>query len=125
MSDTTWSETGVTYKTRPEIDGPVLSTLGAVELGETVAFDVTQASIRDGIVGFAITSLRQDGVEYASRESGKYPELIVTIAAGRPDEAAPAGAPAASPHDGAAGLVGAGNTRACRRGRVRRRGSSP
>src|SRR5437773_7362517 len=38
ISNTTWSETAVTYNTRPAVDGSGLQTLGTVATGATVEF---------------------------------------------------------------------------------------
>lgn len=110
VSDTTWSETEMTFKKRPMIDGPVLSTLGPVEKGQVVTFDVTRAELRNGLVSFAMTSHRQDGVEYASRESPNSPELVITVTSGGSGittvrSTSPSGDPV---------LVGAGDIASCR-----------
>jgi len=110
VSDTTWSETEMTFKKRPMIDGPVLSTLGPVEKGQVVTFDVTRADLRNGLVSFAMTSHRQDGVEYASRESPNSPELVITVTTGGSGvttvrSTSPPGDPV---------LVGAGDIASCR-----------
>lgn len=110
VSDTSWSEGEMTFKKRPVIDGPVLSTLGPVEKGQVVSFDVTRANLRNGLVSFAITSHRQDGVEYASRETPNGPELILTVtASGGGVTTIPA-----EPSDGDPVLVGAGDIASCR-----------
>jgi len=80
-----WDEQTVTWKTRPAIDGPVLSTLGAVALGQVLEFDVTSAIQGDGVYCFAIESPSADGVRYNSREAaaGK-PEVIIGVGSQAP-----------------------------------------
>ena len=80
-----WDEQTVTWKTRPAIDGPVLSTPGAVSLGQVVEFDVTSAIQSDGVYCFAIESPSADGVRYNSREAaaGK-PEVIIGVGSQAP-----------------------------------------
>ncbi|TMA57793.1 MAG: DNRLRE domain-containing protein, partial [Deltaproteobacteria bacterium] len=43
ITNCSWNELTITAKTQPAIDGPVLSTVGAVLLGQPVDFDVTSA----------------------------------------------------------------------------------
>lgn len=82
MQDVTWSETNVTFETKPDVDGHVLSSAESVEEGMVVEFDATQAQLDTGIVSFALTSTRPDGVEYASRETDAGAELVITLSEG-------------------------------------------
>ncbi len=83
ISSCGWNETGVTYNTKPAIDGAVLASLGGVGLGQQVEFDVTGAIPGDGTYCFAIESASTDGVDYNSREaaSGR-PELLLAVGTG-------------------------------------------
>jgi hypothetical protein len=76
-----WDELTTTWNARPPIDGPVLSTVGAVASNGTVEFDVTPAIPGDGIFCLALDSLSSDGVDYNAREAAAgRPELLVTVA---------------------------------------------
>jgi hypothetical protein len=99
-----WSESDVTYRSRPAISGVVLSTLGAISRDDIVKFDVSQAEIQNGPVSFGIISHQRDEAGYASRESGNGPELILTVQSSAPIQAAPASDPV---------LVGAGDIASC------------
>src|SRR5437867_677553 len=90
ISSCAWDERTVTWKTRPAIDGPVLSTLGAVALGQVAEFDVTSAIQGDGVYCFAIESPSADGVRYNSREAaaGK-PEVIIGVGSQAPATTTP------------------------------------
>jgi hypothetical protein len=78
MSDTGWSETGVTFRNRPRIDGPTLDSLGEVVQGRWYEFDVTAAVNGNGVIAFGLRSSGEDSASYSSREDGKYaPQLIV------------------------------------------------
>jgi hypothetical protein len=68
MSNCSWDEMGVTWTTRPAIDGVLLDELGAVARTDVVTFDITDAVAGDGIYCFAIDSSSSDGVTYNSRE---------------------------------------------------------
>ncbi len=81
MSNTTWSETGVTYNTRPAIDGATLSTLGAVSVGTWYELDVTSAVTGNGTISLGLRSSNGDGADYASREDATFaPQLVVEFA---------------------------------------------
>ncbi len=78
MTGTGWSETTVTYKDRPAIDGPILSTLERVDEGRWYEFDVTAAVTGNGIVSLGLMSKHDNGVSYASRENAAFaPQLVV------------------------------------------------
>jgi hypothetical protein len=83
ISNHTWSETAVTYDTRPAVDGPALSTLGALAVGDIAEFDLGSAVVGDGTYDFALDSTNSDGVTYgSSTATGQKPTLILTVAAG-------------------------------------------
>jgi hypothetical protein len=104
MSDVAWSESKVTYKTRPKISGVILSTLGPVSRGDVVTFDVSQANIQNGIVSFGITSHQRDEAGYASHEQGSGPELTLTVQSSATNQASSVSDPV---------LVGAGDIASC------------
>ena len=85
ITNCSWDELTITAKTQPAIDGPVLSTLGAVALGQVVDFDVTSAIHGDGVYCFAIESPSADGVRYNSREAatGK-PQVVLSVGGSAP-----------------------------------------
>jgi hypothetical protein len=70
VADTGWSEAGLTYDTRPAVDGPTLASAGAVAAGQAVDFDVSGAIRGDGTYVFALVTPSADGVSYVSREGG-------------------------------------------------------
>jgi len=85
ITNCSWNELTITAKTQPAIDGPVLSTVGSVLLGQPVDFDVTSAIHGDGVYCFAIESSSADGVRYNSREAatGK-PEVVLAVGGSAP-----------------------------------------
>jgi len=90
ISSCGWNERTMTSATQPPIDGPVVSEVGAVGLGQTADFDVTSAITGDGVYCFAIESASTDGVDYLSREAKKgKPVLTVdaSCACGAPSPA--------------------------------------
>ena len=80
VTSCSWDESTVTAKTQPAIDGPVLSTVGAVARGQVVDFDVTSAIQGDGVYCFALESPSSDGVRYNSREAATgLPQFIIAV----------------------------------------------
>ncbi|ONI80453.1 alkaline phosphatase [Saccharothrix sp. ALI-22-I] len=79
MTDTTWSETGVTWNNQPAIDGVTLGTLGSVVRNTWYEVDVTSHVKANGTFSFGVTSSNSDGSDYDSRETGATaPQLVVT-----------------------------------------------
>ncbi len=81
ITNCTWAEATTTWANQPLIDGPVLATLGAVDLTQTVSLDITAGIPGDGTFCFALDSLSTDGADYSSREAstGK-PTVTITLA---------------------------------------------
>ncbi|PSL53931.1 3',5'-cyclic AMP phosphodiesterase CpdA [Saccharothrix carnea] len=79
MTNTTWSETGVTWNNQPAIDGATLDTLGSVARNAWYEVDVTAHVRANGTFSFGVTSTSTDGADYDSRETGATaPQLVVT-----------------------------------------------
>jgi trimeric autotransporter adhesin len=76
----TWSESTVTWNTRPALTSPPITTLGPVSLDTTVEFDLTGAITTNGTYDLALTSTSGDTVYYNSRESAHPPQLVITPA---------------------------------------------
>jgi VCBS repeat-containing protein/parallel beta-helix repeat protein len=80
ISDNSWNEYSITYNNRPVIDGAALDSLGGVDVGDIVEFDVTAAINGEGMYSFAIDSDNGDGLGYLSREDSiSPPELIISV----------------------------------------------
>ena len=72
-----WSETGLTWNTRPA-RGALLADLGAVAAGGYVQYDVTAAVSRNGDVSFALVADSTDGTDFNAREATtNRPQLVV------------------------------------------------
>jgi len=97
MSNTTWSETGVTWNNQPTIDGTTLGTLGAVARNTWVELDLTGKITGNGTYSIGGTTSSNNGADYDSRETGTTaPQLVITTGTTPP----PSGDPV---------LVGAGD----------------
>jgi hypothetical protein len=79
MTDTSWSETGITWKDQPTIDGATLATLGPVTRAEWYEIDVTSLVTGNGTFAIAGESTIDDGAYFDTRETGETgPQLVVT-----------------------------------------------
>jgi len=81
LTDTTWSETAVTWDEQPAIDGDTFDELGVVTHSTWYEIDVTALVIAgNGTYSIAATSTRGDGAYFDSREAGPTgPQLVVTV----------------------------------------------
>ena len=77
----TWTETGITWNTRPSRGSTPLATSGGVSAGSWVEYDVTSLVTGNGSVSFALVAPSDDGVSFSSREGATLPELVITAAA--------------------------------------------
>lgn len=77
VPDSGWSESAVTWSTRPEL-GDVLGSAGAVAVNTWVEFDVTAVVTGDGTIAFAIAGSSADVAYYSSKEGLRAPQLVVT-----------------------------------------------
>jgi parallel beta-helix repeat protein len=95
MTDTSWSETTVTWNTAPPGDGGFLVALGAVSSGKWYELDVTPLVTADGPVSIRVSSTNSNGADYSSKENanGNAPELMVTLDENLPPDVIPPTAP--------------------------------
>ncbi|MEV0807786.1 DNRLRE domain-containing protein [Micromonospora sp. NPDC050200] len=108
MTNTTWSETGVTWNNQPAIDGVTLATLGSVARNAWYEVDVTKLVTGNGTFSIGVTSSNNDGADYDSREGGATaPQLIVTT--GPAPSPTPTPTATTPPPSGDPVLVGAGD----------------
>lgn len=80
VSDTAWNETGVTWNSRPPVDGPVVGNIIETEGmdGQWIEVDVTPAVDGPGLLSLAIMPAAGGDGSYASRETNEAPELVLT-----------------------------------------------
>ena len=86
LKNNSWPE-NITWNTKPAIDGPQVSQLGPVAVGQVVELDLTSAIRGPGTYSFAITSdpANTNTVAYASRDNSttaNRPQLLVTLQSG-------------------------------------------
>src|SRR6185436_20248572 len=78
ITNNTWTESGITWNNAPAITGTALSSLGTVTTGTWVDFNLGSAITGNGTYTFAISGGNNDFVDYASRETGFDPVLVLT-----------------------------------------------
>lgn len=78
---TNWSESTMTYNTRPAA-GVLLGQAGAAEVGTFIEIDVTSAVTGNGDVAFALLPRSTDGLDVSSREGSVSPQLVVRTSGG-------------------------------------------
>jgi PKD repeat protein len=72
-----WTETGITWSTRPQTTGRATADLGPVSVNTWVDLDVTPLVTADGTFSFALVQPSTDGVTFYSRQGVYKPELVV------------------------------------------------
>lgn len=77
-SGTAWSESTVTWNTKPAIGTTVLSSLGAVSTGSWVEYDLKNSITGNGTYSFALTGGSSDHAWFSSSEGANLPQLVVT-----------------------------------------------
>ena len=78
ITNTTWTETGITWNNAPAISGTALSSVGTATAGTWVEFNLGSTITGNGTYTFAITGGSNDAVDYASRETANDPVLVIT-----------------------------------------------
>jgi hypothetical protein len=79
---TPWVESGLNWNNAPAIAGAALHTVGAVNIGQWVEFDVTAAIVGDGTYSFALKNGNSDAVYYGSKEksgTSDDPQLVIQM----------------------------------------------
>jgi len=79
-TSTPWIENGLTWNNAPTIAGAPLASVGRVDDGTWVEFDVTAAIQSDGIYSFGLDNSVQNSVFYNSKEAAdNHPVLVIEV----------------------------------------------
>jgi hypothetical protein len=78
-SEHSWDEFGLTWLNAPEITGPSLSTLAALEVGDLAEYDVTSALAGDNEYTFALRTGSNDVLKVSSKEGIRAAELLLEV----------------------------------------------
>jgi hypothetical protein len=77
-----WTESGITWSTRPAPTGSPLDDEGAISSGTWVEYDVTGAVSGDGELNLALLPSSGNGTDFSSREASRVdlrPQLVITF----------------------------------------------
>jgi hypothetical protein len=80
ITDCNWSEMGVTWNVMPAVTGTILDSIGSVDYGDVIEFDVTSAITVNGVYCFALDTTSANAVMYTSRETSTPPTLMIETA---------------------------------------------
>src|SRR6476620_236213 len=85
VTESPWTETGITYNNRPTDWCTTVATAGAVKRNTWVEFSVTSAVTTGGLLTLGLRSSNDDGAYYDSRQTtATAPQLVVTTDTGQP-----------------------------------------
>ncbi len=76
---TPWTQTELNWNNAPVIGGTILSSAGAVAVGNIVEFDVTPAITGNGTYSFGLKNNSRDDVHYSSKEWANPPQLVIQL----------------------------------------------
>jgi hypothetical protein len=77
-----WTETGITWSSRPARTSAARDDKGAITSGTWVEYDVTPFVKGNGTYSFVLATSSTDEVDFQSREQNSKPQLVVTPAPG-------------------------------------------
>lgn len=84
-SDSSWSESSITYNNAPSASGGIIASLGAVTKDNWIEVDVTSLISGEGAYGLRMTSTSTNGAGYMSKEAAEYsPQLVISFGAPNP-----------------------------------------
>jgi hypothetical protein len=81
-TSSTWTETGITWATRPARTSGVIEDKGAIASGIWVQYDVLPLIAGDGSYSFALVATSTDSVSFSSREGTQSPQLVIISTTG-------------------------------------------
>lgn len=81
-TETSWTETGITWQTRPARLSEALDNKGSISTNTWVEYDVTAWVKGNGAVSFVLAADSNDAATFSSRQGSQPPQLIITPADG-------------------------------------------
>jgi hypothetical protein len=82
VSDTTWSESAITYNNAPPVGG-VIGSFGSITANTWTSINVTSYITGNGTYNLALTTTGSTAISFASRESGaNAPQLVIQTQGG-------------------------------------------
>ena len=109
-AENTWSETSLTWNSRPVRSGGMLADLGRVSANRYAEWDVTAAVTGTGTYSFAVIADSGDGTTLRSREAtSNRPQLVVETEVSSTTTTTTTTTTTVPPPDGTPDLIGAGD----------------
>jgi hypothetical protein len=106
---TAWTETGLTWATRPARTGTASDDRGALPSSAYAEWNVTSLVPAGGQVGFVLAQTGTDGVDFNAKEAAaNRPQLVVTVLGTPPPDTTPPSKPTGLTAIAAAGRVDLG-----------------
>jgi hypothetical protein len=116
-TDTSWTESGLTWSNRPGRTSAMLGDLGNVGANVWVEYDVTSLITGNGTYSFVLAADSNDGLTFSSRQDAQPPQLVLTSTTNPaplpPTPTPTAPTPTAPPASNSTVLVGAGDISSC------------
>ena len=82
VTDDTWTESGLTYSTRPALGSSVLGSLGPVASNTSYEVTLSASALQGelgGILSLGINATSSDGADFGSRETSTPPKLVLQL----------------------------------------------
>jgi hypothetical protein len=82
VTDDTWTESGLTYSTRPALGTSVLGSLGPISSNTNYEVTLTASALQGelgGILSFGMNATSSDGADFGSRETTTPPKLVLQL----------------------------------------------
>ncbi|MGB8932523.1 MAG: DNRLRE domain-containing protein, partial [Anaeromyxobacteraceae bacterium] len=80
---TSWTETALTWKTRPARTSAELDNKGSISTNTWVEYDVTSQVIGNGTFSFVLAADSNDAATFSSRQGSQPPQLVIAVAGGQ------------------------------------------
>lgn len=78
-TEPSWTETGITWQTRPARLSEALDNKGSIRTNTWVEYDVTAWVKGDGPVSFVLAADSNDAATFSSRQGSQPPQLVITL----------------------------------------------
>ena len=78
VSDTSWSESNVTYQSAPAYGSTAVGSSGPITAGSWTTVDVTSLVTGNGLISIAIATSSNSPLTFSSREGSDPPQLVIT-----------------------------------------------
>jgi len=82
-TDTSWTETALTWKSRPARTSGELDNKGSISTNTWVEYDVTSQIKGNGAFSFVLVADSNDAATFSSRQGSQPPQLVIAVTGGQ------------------------------------------